>query len=131
MRFLTSEQSDSPQYHVPLVAGLTAREVEVLGLVAIGQSNRHIAKRLFISTRTIERHIANIYLKIDVHSKAEATAWARCHQLTTIPSSTRCPYREGLGPHEPDERLSNDGSEEREMLSQKRPSLLKNFFGRA
>ena len=39
-------------------------------------SNRAIADALFLSPRTIERHIANIYLKIDVHSKAEAMAFA-------------------------------------------------------
>ncbi|MDQ3547505.1 MAG: LuxR C-terminal-related transcriptional regulator [Chloroflexota bacterium] len=58
-------------------ASLTAREVEVLQLIAAGHSNRQIAESLFLSPRTIERHIANIYLKIDVHSKAEATSYAR------------------------------------------------------
>ena len=60
---------------------LTVREVEVLRLIAAGHSNRQIAYTLFLSPRTIERHIANIYLKIDVHSKAEATEYARCRQL--------------------------------------------------
>jgi DNA-binding NarL/FixJ family response regulator len=58
---------------------LTARESEVLHLISVGMSNRAIADTLFLSPRTIERHIANIYLKIDVHSKAEATAFARHH----------------------------------------------------
>ena len=62
--------------------GLTAREVEVLRLIASGQSNRQIADTLFLSPRTIERHIANIYLKIDAHNKTEATAYARRHTLT-------------------------------------------------
>ncbi|HEX5166476.1 MAG TPA: LuxR C-terminal-related transcriptional regulator, partial [Thermomicrobiales bacterium] len=44
--------------------GLTPREVEVLRLIAAGHSNRQIADTLFLSPRTIERHIANIYLKI-------------------------------------------------------------------
>jgi DNA-binding NarL/FixJ family response regulator len=56
---------------------LTRREVEVLRLIASGLSNRVIADRLFVSPRTIERHIANIYLKINVHSKIEAAAYAR------------------------------------------------------
>ena len=55
---------------------LTPREVEVLQLIAAGYSNRRIADALFLSPRTVERHIANIYIKIDVHTKAEATAWA-------------------------------------------------------
>jgi DNA-binding NarL/FixJ family response regulator len=57
---------------------LTTRESEVLEHIAAGLSNREIAAALFLSPRTVERHIANIYLKIDVHSKAEATAFARC-----------------------------------------------------
>ncbi len=63
-------------------AGLTQREVEVLRYIAAGISNRQIADALFLSPRTVERHIANIYLKIDAHSKAEATAFARQNHLT-------------------------------------------------
>ncbi|HEX5167044.1 MAG TPA: helix-turn-helix transcriptional regulator, partial [Thermomicrobiales bacterium] len=61
--------------------GLTAREIEVLRLIATAMSNRQIAETLFISPRTVERHIANIYLKLDIHSKADATAYAQCHHL--------------------------------------------------
>ena len=60
---------------------LTSREREVLDLIAAGHSNRQIAEILYLSPRTIERHIANIYLKLDVHTKAEATAWALVHGL--------------------------------------------------
>jgi DNA-binding CsgD family transcriptional regulator len=60
---------------------LTPREREVLDLIAAGHSNRQIAEILYLSPRTIERHIANIYLKLDVHTKAEATAWALVHGL--------------------------------------------------
>lgn len=58
------------------LAGLTLREIEVLRLVATGLSNREIAATLFLSVRTAERHIANIYKKIGAHSKADATAFA-------------------------------------------------------
>jgi DNA-binding NarL/FixJ family response regulator len=61
--------------------GLSPRELEVLRLIAAGKSNREIAEDLFLSPRTVERHIANIYLKIDVHTKAEATAYARGQHL--------------------------------------------------
>jgi DNA-binding CsgD family transcriptional regulator len=64
---------------------LTTREVEVLRLIAAGQSNREIADALFLSIRTVERHIANIYLKIDTHSKAEATAYAFRNGLVDEP----------------------------------------------
>jgi pimeloyl-ACP methyl ester carboxylesterase len=57
-------------------AGLSEREVEILALVAGGSSNATIAETLTISTRTVERHIENIYLKIGAHNRAEATAFA-------------------------------------------------------
>jgi DNA-binding CsgD family transcriptional regulator len=62
-------------------AGLTPREVEILRLLAAGQSNREIAAALFLSERTVERHIANIYRKIDARNKADATAFALRHRL--------------------------------------------------
>jgi non-specific serine/threonine protein kinase len=60
---------------------LSPREREVLQLIAAGQSNREIAEALYLSPRTVERHIANVYLKLDVHSRAEATAYALRHHL--------------------------------------------------
>ncbi len=62
-------------------AGLTRRELEVLRLIAAGKSNREIAATLYLSPRTAERHVANIYLKIGAHSKAEAAAYALRHSL--------------------------------------------------
>ncbi len=56
--------------------GLTPREVEVLQLLATGQSNRHIADHLVLSERTVARHVANIFVKIGVSSRAAATAFA-------------------------------------------------------
>lgn len=61
--------------------GLSPREIEVLRLVATGQTNRAIAAQLFISERTVERHVSNIFLKLDVPSRAAATAYAYQHQL--------------------------------------------------
>lgn len=57
-------------------AGLSEREVEILAQLAAGRSNAGIAQVLTISTRTVERHIENIYLKIGAHNRAEATAFA-------------------------------------------------------
>jgi len=56
--------------------GLTEREVEILERLAGGFSNQGIARELSISTRTVERHIGNLYLKIGVHNRAQATAYA-------------------------------------------------------
>jgi ATP/maltotriose-dependent transcriptional regulator MalT len=56
--------------------GLTAREVEVLRLVAEGRTNREIAKALVLSDHTVRRHLQNIFNKIGVSSRAAATAFA-------------------------------------------------------
>jgi pimeloyl-ACP methyl ester carboxylesterase/DNA-binding CsgD family transcriptional regulator len=61
--------------------GLTERELEILTLLASGNSNDQIAKSLVISNRTVERHISNIYQKIGAHNRAEATAYAFRHHL--------------------------------------------------
>jgi pimeloyl-ACP methyl ester carboxylesterase/DNA-binding CsgD family transcriptional regulator len=55
---------------------LTPRELEVLRLVAAGESNGQIAARLGVSINTIERHVANLYRKIDARGRADATAYA-------------------------------------------------------
>lgn len=57
-------------------AGLTAREIEVLALVAQGLSNRQIAERLVVSEHTVHRHVANIYVRLGVSSRAAAVALA-------------------------------------------------------
>ena len=56
--------------------GLTARELEVLRLVASGRTNRAIASDLVLSEKTIARHVANIFTKLDLSSRAAATAYA-------------------------------------------------------
>jgi DNA-binding NarL/FixJ family response regulator len=64
-----------------IAGGLTAREVEVLRLLAAGKTNRDIAVELVISEHTVARHIQNIYAKIGVSSRAAATAFAFEHDL--------------------------------------------------
>ena len=61
--------------------GLTGREVEVLRLIATGVTNRVIAERLQISEKTVARHISNIFTKLDLPSRAAATAYAYEHKL--------------------------------------------------
>ena len=61
--------------------GLTARELQVLRLVAAGQTNRSIAADLFLSERTVDRHVSNTFTKLGVSSRAAATAYAYQHQL--------------------------------------------------
>lgn len=61
--------------------GLTPREAEVLRLVAAGKTNRGIALDLFLSEKTVARHLSNIYAKLGISSRSAATAFAYQHDL--------------------------------------------------
>jgi PAS domain S-box-containing protein len=84
-RAAAAHSAASPPPH-PLVAAqlsadararkLTAREVEVLGMLAAGRTTPEMAERLHISTLTARNHVQNILDKLEVHSKAEAVAFA-------------------------------------------------------
>lgn len=65
----------------PAGDGLSAREREVLVHLAGGKSNRQIAAALSISQHTVGRHVENIFVKLGVHNRAAATAWAYEHHL--------------------------------------------------
>lgn len=71
--------------HAPAAArdthGLTARELEVLRMIARGQTNKAIAADLVLSERTIERHVSNIFAKLGVSTRSAATAFAYEHEL--------------------------------------------------
>lgn len=62
-------------------AGLTNRELQVLRLVAAGNSNKAIAGQLVLSERTVDRHMSNILRKLEVPSRTAATAYAYTHRL--------------------------------------------------
>lgn len=66
-----------------LPGGLTAREAEVLVLVAGGRTNRDIAAELVLSQKTVARHLSNIFTKLDVSSRTAAAAYAYEHGLAT------------------------------------------------
>ena len=65
----------------PRPGGLSRREGEVLMQVAAGKTNRAIATELFISEKTVARHVSNIFTKLGLSSRAEATAYAYKHGL--------------------------------------------------
>ncbi|MEV0284999.1 LuxR C-terminal-related transcriptional regulator [Kribbella sp. NPDC050820] len=67
--------------HRETAGGLTGRELEVLRLVASGNSNTEIAQRLVLSDKTVARHLTNIFTKLDVPSRTAAAAYARDHDL--------------------------------------------------
>jgi DNA-binding NarL/FixJ family response regulator len=66
---------------VAAASGLTAREVEVLSSIATGKTNRAIADDLFISEKTVARHVSNIFTKLGLSSRSAATAYAYEHDL--------------------------------------------------
>jgi DNA-binding NarL/FixJ family response regulator len=61
--------------------GLTERELQVLRLVAAGKTNQAIATDLVLAEKTVHRHVSNIFTKLDVSSRAAATAYAYQHHL--------------------------------------------------
>jgi predicted ATPase/DNA-binding CsgD family transcriptional regulator len=74
-----TEQPSTPVPEHP--AGLTPREVEVLGLVAEGLTNPQVAQELFLSPRTVQRHLNSVYRKLGVSSRTAATRLALEHDL--------------------------------------------------
>jgi DNA-binding CsgD family transcriptional regulator len=82
MRFAdTSDRGAADQFH------LTGREREVLELVAQGLTDREIGARLFISHRTVERHVSNLLAKLDVRRRTELTALA--HRLNVLSEASK------------------------------------------
>jgi DNA-binding NarL/FixJ family response regulator len=73
---LVPGNAPAPRAADALAVALTPRELEVLALLAGGQSNREIAESLVLSERTVARHIANIYSKIGAHGRVDATTYA-------------------------------------------------------
>ena len=62
-------------------AALTRREREILALVAEGHSNRELARMLWVTEQTVKFHLSNIYRKLDVSNRTEASRWAHKHRL--------------------------------------------------
>jgi DNA-binding NarL/FixJ family response regulator len=63
--------------------GLSPRELEVVTILAMGRSNKEIASELHISVHTVERHIANIFVKLGTRNRAEAVRWAQRQRLVS------------------------------------------------
>jgi DNA-binding NarL/FixJ family response regulator len=84
----TASNGASPSSVVPVAAGededdvaLTRREREILALVAEGHSNRELARMLWVTEQTVKFHLSNIYRKLDVSNRTEASRWAHRHGL--------------------------------------------------
>jgi DNA-binding NarL/FixJ family response regulator len=75
---------DAPAARVeahPAAASLTKREREILRLVAEGHSNSQLARMLWVTEQTVKFHLSNIYRKLDVANRTEASRWAQLHGL--------------------------------------------------
>jgi DNA-binding NarL/FixJ family response regulator len=71
----------------PDTRGLTRRELEILRLVAEGHSNAQLAKMLWVTEQTVKFHLSNIYRKLDVANRTEASRWAQVRGLLPADSS--------------------------------------------
>ena len=79
---LSADVRPLPTQQIAASSILSRRELEVLRLLAAGETNAQIARRLGLSMNTIERHVANIYGKINARGRADATAYALRHGLS-------------------------------------------------
>jgi DNA-binding NarL/FixJ family response regulator len=66
--------------------GLTRRELEILQLVAEGHSNAQVARMLWVTEQTVKFHLSNIYRKLGVSNRTEASRWAQLHGLLGAPA---------------------------------------------
>jgi DNA-binding NarL/FixJ family response regulator len=76
------EKEPSPGHPQP-AAELTKREVEILRLASEGHSNAELARILWVTEQTVKFHLSNIYRKLDVANRTEASRWAQVHGLLT------------------------------------------------
>jgi LuxR family transcriptional regulator, maltose regulon positive regulatory protein len=74
---LSQDAAAAPTVDGRLLEPLSGRELEVLALIAAGDSNQEIAGRLFVSTSTVKTHINNLYRKLNARSRIQAVARAR------------------------------------------------------
>jgi DNA-binding CsgD family transcriptional regulator len=78
-QFIGARFGETPSTPEEGTSSLTPRERDVLTRLARGKSSASIAAELTLSPRTVDRHVANIYAKLHVHNRAEATRWALEH----------------------------------------------------
>jgi len=82
--FASSPAEHSRPFAEPDVP-LTRRELEILALVAEGTSNARLAKRLWVTEQTVKFHLSNIYRKLGVSNRTEASRWAQLHGVVSAP----------------------------------------------
>jgi len=83
---LRAIETSGPWYQADDSADLTKRELEILRLVAEGYSNSQAAEMLWVTEQTVKFHLSNIYKKLRVANRTEASRWAQIHGL--LPQTT-------------------------------------------
>ena len=81
------QRPQHPRESIEEAWGLTRRELEILTLVAEGHSNAQLARMLWVTEQTVKFHLSNIYRKLDVSNRTEASRWAQVHGLLPLQSS--------------------------------------------
>ena len=84
--YLAAGSMRSPSRELQNLRGLTRREIEILQLVAEGSSNAEVARALWVTEQTVKFHLSNIFRKLKVSNRTEASRWAQLHGL--LPTST-------------------------------------------
>lgn len=85
-RYQAGPVSPVPEAKEP-ASDLTRRELEILKLVAEGHSNSQLARMLWVTEQTVKFHLSNIYRKLDVANRTEASRWAQLHGLLSATRS--------------------------------------------
>lgn len=80
-------QTESPPPPPEEAGSLTKREVEILRLVAEGHTNAQMARMLWVTEQTVKFHLSNIYSKLDVANRTEASRWAQLNGLLSVKRS--------------------------------------------
>lgn len=86
--YLAGTPSPPPRSATAPPGGLTRRELEILRLVAEGHSNAQLARMLWVTEQTVKFHLSNVYRKLEVSNRTEASRWAQVNGLLTESSSS-------------------------------------------
>ena len=79
--------AQAPRVTAEDLPDLTRRELEILQLVSEGHSNTQLAKMLWVTEQTVKFHLSNVYRKLDVSNRTEASRWAQLHGLLPAPGA--------------------------------------------